>query len=760
VAAGGSEALSSPQRRKGVLAGRARRWRSGQPLLAEGGSGEVSTRREGLRILLTSTRFVASLFWLTIVVAAMLFILPYSDRNASPVFYAFVTLSVLIYLGHRLFPFEGYHPLAFFALLMATDALIALMIYLGGGAASGLSLLYLVVIIFSSAYFDLPQTMLVTALSCGAYFAPLLYETVSFNSLKGMLMAVPIYFIVALCGHFVISKAREQERDKRLLTHLYDQVDSKRKELSAFYAMSLKLASTLDQAEIVDVLLTNVADLVPSDAIALYLLDGAGELRPEKARWLREPGALLKEGEEHNPLRVSASAILPVVLRSPDEDPRFQEFMESSGYTSMISVPLFASASVIGVLSCFSHREGAFDDDSARVLLTLSSEAALALEKAGLYRTTLEDKTKIETIIKSLTDGLMVIDRRGVLQLVNPHMANLLGLGEGETGMPLPEILERVGPRLEFKETTLQEALDKVLLGGEHVKHEVVIEGEPAAFFQVHWVPLRGSWGEVTGAVILFHDVTDFVELDRMKSGFISIVSHELKTPLTSIRGFVRLLEAERVGSINQKQRHYLEIVNRQTESLTQLINDLLDLSRIEAGIIQVRQDEVRLHEVVRNVVSQMDNLAQEKGVQVSADVSPQLPTVRGDAERLSQVFINLLHNAIKFTPPGGKVRVEARSLGDECLVEVSDTGIGIPAQELPKVFDKFYQVDSSTTRRESGTGLGLAICRELVTAHGGRIWAESVKGEGATLKFTLPHFRRPAGEAGGCTSPAQGMPA
>ncbi|MBN2026275.1 MAG: GAF domain-containing protein [Actinobacteria bacterium] len=700
----------------------------------------AGVHREGVRLLLTSTRFIASLFWLTIIVATLVFVLPYSERSESPVFYGFIALSILVFLGHHYFPYEGYHPVAYFMLLLATDALVAVMVYLTGGSESSISLLYLTVIIFSSAYFELLETMLITAITCAVYFLPLAYETVTFEALKGMAMAVPIYFIIALGGFFVISKAREQEREKQTLTLLYDQADTKRRELSTLYAVSLKFASTLDDEEMMDILLDNASYLVPNDAIAVSLLETPELLHVKAYRGLDDRETeMFVAGAENNPLYISASAVLPVILKDPDEDPRFQEFMNGVGFTSLITVPLYASSSVIGVLCCFSRDREAFDDDDARLLLTLSSESALALEKAALYQTTLEDKKKIETIINSLTDGLMVLDQEGRLVLANPFIARLMDLEEEDYDRNLAEIFERSSYTIEFKDLSLEEALEGVLSCGQSAKNEMVIDTEPPIIFQVFWVPLAYVEGKAAGAVILLHDITDFVELDRMKSDFISIVSHELKTPLTSIKGFVRLIAAGRVGPVTGKQRHYLDVVQKQTESLTLLINDLLDLSRIEAGIIEVCRKPLMLSEVIGGVVQQLDNLAHEKHITLRVEMAEDLPMISGDYARLGQVFMNLIHNAIKFTPQGGDIRVKAISTGGHCLVKISDNGIGISAQDLPRIFDKFYQVDSSSTRRQSGTGLGLSISRQLVTAHGGEMWVNSTKGKGTTFSLTLP---------------------
>ena len=231
--------------------------------------------------------------------------------------------------------------------------------------------------------------MLITAVTCLVYFAPIFYETVSMESLKSMAIAVPIYVIIALGGTFVINKAREQEREKQAVANLLDKADSKRRELSTLYALSLKLASTLDEDEITAMLIDSASALVHNEAIAVSLLEPDGRLSPRAIQGLDEEGmtALVAEGDE-NPLYLSVSAVLPVVLGEAGEDPRFRDFLQETGFSSMIAVPLFASSSVVGELCCFSREEAAFDDDAAKLLLTLASEVALALEKASLYRRT------------------------------------------------------------------------------------------------------------------------------------------------------------------------------------------------------------------------------------------------------------------------------------------------------------------------------------------------------------------------------------
>ncbi|MGB9880297.1 MAG: sensor histidine kinase, partial [Anaerolineae bacterium] len=227
-------------------------------------------------------------------------------------------------------------------------------------------------------------------------------------------------------------------------------------------------------------------------------------------------------------------------------------------------------------------------------------------------------------------------------------------------------------------------------------------------------------------------------ELDRMKSDFISTVSHELRSPLHSISGYVQLLLDGKAPD-KATQQECLEIVYRQTQHLTNLINDLLDASRMESASLVLQKEPVQMYLAVQEVLADLQPLAEQAQITLTNHLTPDLPVVFGDKERLKQVVRNLVHNAIKFTPKGGHVTISATVEPGRIVVSVQDDGIGIPAEALPRLFERFYQVDSSSTRRAGGTGLGLYICKQIVTAHGGEIWVKSQVGKGSTFSFTLP---------------------
>jgi signal transduction histidine kinase len=229
-------------------------------------------------------------------------------------------------------------------------------------------------------------------------------------------------------------------------------------------------------------------------------------------------------------------------------------------------------------------------------------------------------------------------------------------------------------------------------------------------------------------------------ELDRLKSDFVSNVSHELRTPLTAIKGAVDLMLREVPGPLTEKQIHYLTRVRSNTQHLAGLINDLLDLSKIESGKIEVKSRRVSLSSLVHEVVETLRPVAVEKVVALEATIPEPSTLVWADRDKVNQVLVNLIGNAIKFTPAEGTVTVSASRNGkDSVQVSVSDTGPGVPEDEKEKIFEKFYQVAEVDGVKPKGTGLGLAICKALVELHGGRIWVETEMNRGSTFSFTLP---------------------
>jgi PAS domain S-box-containing protein len=352
-------------------------------------------------------------------------------------------------------------------------------------------------------------------------------------------------------------------------------------------------------------------------------------------------------------------------------------------------------------------------------------------DRAKLVRT----QRTTQLAVNSLPDAIAIINPDGGVELANDAAQQLFGL---RPQMPLSAVtasrLEDLFKRAVSERRTVQsqgyDAAIQIFNGQER-------------FFLPTAVPILDEDRQFVGVTLVLADVTNLRKLDEMKSGMLAVVSHELKTPLTSIRMSTHLLLEEKVGPLNSKQQELLVAAREDADRLYQIIESLLDIGRIESGRALIELEAVPAARLVREAVDEVDAAYRDKGVTLEWDVPADTPMVQADVDRIGHVFSNLLGNALKYTPSGGKVRIFAAA-GDEAVrFSVEDTGAGIPAEHLPKIFDRFYRVPGQHGR--SGVGLGLAIAKEIVEVHGGSISAQSKVGEGSRFSFTLARADRNA---------------
>jgi signal transduction histidine kinase len=254
-------------------------------------------------------------------------------------------------------------------------------------------------------------------------------------------------------------------------------------------------------------------------------------------------------------------------------------------------------------------------------------------------------------------------------------------------------------------------------------------------------------YDEFLGTVSIFRDITHEVELDRLKSEFVATVSHELRTPMTSIKGYVEVLLMGAAGQLTEQQIQFLQIVQNNTERLNILVNDLLDVSRLEAGKIDLSMQPLALRKLAEEIVEEQLRRGLEQDGKVlnyEMDIPEDLPHVRGDKDRVQQILRNLVSNAYLYTPPDGHIAIRARLVNGEVQIDVQDDGIGIPPEEQERIFERFFRGEDPMIIATAGTGLGLSIVKQLINMHNGRIWVEStgVPGEGCTFSFTLPIYQ------------------
>ncbi len=333
-------------------------------------------------------------------------------------------------------------------------------------------------------------------------------------------------------------------------------------------------------------------------------------------------------------------------------------------------------------------------------------------------------RSRLCAVLEHMADGVVITDAEGQVLLVNPAAATLLGT------------VEPGSPPLTFAQLARQHQLIELWKrcaesGQEQV--ELLELAHPEAFLQAIITPVEEA--ETRAFLVILQDLTRVRRLERVRRDFVSNVSHELRTPLASLKALVDTL---RDGALEDPPaaRRFLDKIEVEVDALTQLVTELLELAQIESGRVPLRLQPVPVADILQPAVVRLQAQAERAGLELRLSVPDDLPTVLADAERARQVVSNLVHNAVKFTP-AGKVEVAAGRQGGEVVISVRDTGVGIPEEDLPRIFERFYKADRA--RSGGGTGLGLAIAKHVVQAHGGRIWAESVEGQGSTFFFTLP---------------------
>jgi PAS domain S-box-containing protein len=520
-------------------------------------------------------------------------------------------------------------------------------------------------------------------------------------------------------------------------------------EVGELYELALEISTSLDLDETLDAIVHSIRRAVGCRGCCIFLLDEASQmleiqaaagLKPE---WRQAARLRLGEGVAGRVAAEARPEYVPDILEEPDSvffDPEVR---------SLLAVPLQVKRRVIGVLNVDDRVPDAFGPGQERLLTIAAAQAAIAIDNARLFSEVLSEKQRTDAIIRHMADGLLMLDRHGVVASCNPAMAHMLGIRQAEVIGRRPADLAGDARLRAICHTAAAQERAGVLI------HEVEIEWGPDAeaglrrhTLRVFSTGVRDEQGQPMGEVHIVHDVTAERELDRLKDEYFSAVSHELRTPLFSIQGFARLILNGEVPD-ETTQREFLTIIDQQAEQLALLVSNLLHMSRLESGLFELEREPVQLREVLGQTLLKLRGIAQSKDIALESDAPADLPSVSGDRDWLEQVLVNLVGNAVKFTPAGGRVSIAVRPHGAELLVEVRDTGIGIPREALDKIFAKFYRVANARAadvqvagtggKRREGSGLGLYIARQVVEAHGGRMWAESEVGQGSVFRFTLP---------------------
>ena len=444
------------------------------------------------------------------------------------------------------------------------------------------------------------------------------------------------------------------------------------------------------------------------------------------------------------------------------EDPRWvQSSSTSREHRNAIVAPLLVAEDVIGVLMVFRRVDHFFTPESLNLVKAIASQVAVAINNAHLYelirdqaerlgsmlRKEQEEASRSQAILEAVADGVLVTGSDNRITFLNSSIQRILAI---DTNHVMEQPLESFGGLFGKAASTWMDTIRRwseapgAYRSGEMFAEQLELGDGRIALVHLAPVILQNDF---LGTVSIFRDITHEVEVDRLKSEFVATVSHELRTPMTAIKGYVDILLLGAAGAINENQAHFLDVVKNNIDRLNILVNDLLDISRIEAGRVILSPQPLDLRDVSEDVIADVLRRSQEesKPMALSLDAPRSLPRVFGDAERVRQIIDNLVDNAYHYTPENGTIKVFIRPAGTgEVQVDVIDNGVGIAQADQERIFERFYRGEHPLVLATPGTGLGLPIVKELVEMHNGRIWMTSagIPGKGSTFSFTLPVYK------------------
>ncbi|MBN1401561.1 MAG: GAF domain-containing protein [Anaerolineae bacterium] len=651
---------------------------------------------------------------------------------------------------------------------------VTALIALTGGFRSELYLLYAVLALKSAVYFLYAQGLILISFSSGVLWIGAAYldaQSLFFLVDRGFLLRYGGLFALVASALVVgrtlkrrqrsilsldanlSQKSRDLDNQGRVLQETANELANRVLELRSIQESVKAVNSLLALDELLQIIVESATRVLKGARCSIALVDESRQLVVTKA------AAGIPQTQLHGTsFRIGQGVAgwvvenrKPVLIHSIRDDPRFQP-IGSWPVESLLSVPLISAEGgmqpVIGALTATSPERDAFTATDMELLEAFADQATMAVMKASLYeqlvaqekqtarlyQSVLEKSNELEAVLAGIGDGVIVVDPSLQLMMMNPVAARIFYVYQApKKGVRLPELVSNQD-LLDLARDTL-DGIDLPVI------REISLprEDDSDQIFQSLASVIKGAQDRVRGVVIVMRDVTSQKEVEQVKSNFLSVVSHELRTPLHSIKGFVEIILMGKTGELTELQRDFLTTVKESTTNLQRLIDDLLEFSRMEAGKVKLEPEQISLYDIADGVMERLSPLAQEGNLTLLNQIPEDIALIEADPMRIEQVLTNLISNAIKFTPEKGSVTVMAEDLGDQVQVSVRDTGIGIPKEEQPQIFQRFYQVDSSATRSYRGAGLGLTICKFIIEYHHGTIWVESELGEGSTFSFVLP---------------------
>ncbi len=430
----------------------------------------------------------------------------------------------------------------------------------------------------------------------------------------------------------------------------------------------------------------------------------------------------------------------PARFEIPEINRLFQELTRSAtqGLLTGVGLPLIARKQVIGVIFIFRNYAGGFSSNDRALLQSFADQAAIAVHNAQLYTQVSREKQRMDALLDSAADGIIILTPDHYVERCNPAFARMLGIPvERILGQSHHDVIRweqrKDGLTLEQAEVSGWPLTPNATL---YIEGDIKREEALPLPVGITYAPLLNQEGNLVNIIATVRDITHFREADELKSTFISVISHELKTPVALIKGYVGTLRREDAKWDPAIIKDSLEVIEEEADRLTELIDNLLDASRLQAGALAINLSDVTLLDMVERIAQRFRT--QTTTHTIAVDFPGAFPVILADEDRMAQVISNLLSNSIKYSPQGGEIRITAQVLPNQVVICVRDQGPGIAPEDIPHVFDRFYRA-SKASRTTKGAGLGLYLVRAVVEAHGGRIWVDPKPGDGARVCFSLP---------------------
>ena len=470
---------------------------------------------------------------------------------------------------------------------------------------------------------------------------------------------------------------------------------------------------------------------------------GLVALRPEKGGWKIATRLGISDS--------LARYLKPLLAEIPDnEDPARFELPEVNrllqnlartvglGLLTGVGLPLITREKVIGVIFVFRNYPGIFSSNDRALLQSFANQAAIAVDNAQLYQQVTQDKQRMDALIDSAADGILILSPAHTITRCNPAFARMLGESINNIVGKSHEAV--IGLKSHEDMLTLEEAE----AGGWpltpnatlYVEGDLLRSSQVALPVGITYAPLISAEGNLLNIIATVRDITRFREAEEIKSTFISVISHELKTPVALIKGYVGTLRREDADWDREIVKDSLAVIEEEADRLTNLIENLLDASRLQAGGLSINPADVDLNALAGRIAKRFQT--QSSVHKIVVEFPENFPIVNGDETRLEQVLTNLVSNAIKYSPEGGEIRIRGQILPAQVIVCVSDQGPGVAPEDIPHIFDRFYR-SSIAKRTTKGAGLGLYLARAVIEAHSGRIWVDTQPGNGARICFSIP---------------------